>query len=160
MWFSIYAGNPPPPECKLIEQPVEVIEDRLNSLFEEPLEICSVLSGCKWVCGQDKRSFDLCTLFATDSQLHIAGNDKLNWLTSKQGQSHVELSLTQHMSNLVEVERISDCKYNINFLDETDNQCELWQLQFETASNAESSLKVIGKSWELLFGVPFSFSST
>lgn len=140
--------------------PVEVVDKRLKSLFDEPLEICSVLNGCQWVRGQDKRSFDLCTLFATDSQLHIAGNGKFNWLSSKNEQSQVEFSLTQQMSNLVEVERISDCKYNINFLDETENQCELWKLQFETESNAECCLQVIGKSWELLFGVPFTYSST
>lgn len=158
----LFLDNPPPPECKLIEKPVEVIEQRLNTLLDEPLKMCSVLSGCQWICGQDKRSIELCTLLATDSQLHISGNGKFNWLTSKQEQEQpqMELTLTQQMSNLVEVERITDCEYNVNFLDETENQCELWHLQFETPANAESCLQVIGKSWELLFGVPFSYSGT
>ncbi|KAH8404882.1 hypothetical protein KR222_008971 [Zaprionus bogoriensis] len=152
--------NPPTSDCEVIEQPLEVVAERLNTLISDPLKVCAVLSGCEWICGQEKRTFDVCTLFATDSQLHIAGNGKFNWLTMRQEQLQLELSLTQQMSNLVEVERITDCEFNVNFLDETENQCELWQLRFETPSSAECCLQAIGKSWELLFGVPFSYSAT
>jgi len=62
------------------------------------------------------------------------------------------------MSNLVDVERITDQKYVMNFSDETQNQCETWQLLFETHKNSTCCLNVIGKTWERLFGVPFSLS--
>lgn len=120
--------NPPPPGYKLIEKPVDVVEQRLNTLLDEPLKMCSLLSGCQCICGQDKHSFDQNALFATDSQLHISVNDEFNWLTNKQEQKQLEVTLTQQTSNLVEVERITDCEYNVNFLDETENQCELWHM--------------------------------
>ncbi|EDW03021.1 uncharacterized protein LOC6562802 isoform X2 [Drosophila grimshawi] len=154
------ADNPLPPECEVIQHPADEVRQRLSSLVTEPLKMCAMLSGCQWTCGQEKRSFELCTLLTTDTQLHIAGNGKFNWLTSNAEQVSIELSLTQQMSNLVEVERVTECEYNVNFLDETENKCELWHMQFETPTNAECCLKAIGQSWEQLFGVPFSFSGT
>ncbi|KAH8263490.1 hypothetical protein KR044_009551 [Drosophila immigrans] len=155
------ADNPLPPDCELIQEPSDAVRQRLNALLTEPLRMCTVLSSCQWICGQEKRSFEVCTMLTSDTQLHIAGNGRFNWLaTNEEQKPQLELSLTQQMSNLVEVERITDCDYKVNFLDETENQCELWHLQFETQANAECCLEVIGKSWEQLFGVPFSYSGT
>ncbi|XP_062121357.1 serine/threonine-protein kinase 11-interacting protein isoform X4 [Drosophila sulfurigaster albostrigata] len=153
------ADNPLPSNCELIQDPSDAVLQRLNALVTEPLKMCTVLSGCRWTCGQDKRNFEICTLLTSDTQLHVVGNGRFNWLTTNVEQKpQLELSLTQQMSNLVEAERVTDCEYKINFLDETENQCELWHLQFETQANAECCLDVIGKSWEQLFGVPFSYS--
>lgn len=139
----------------MIYEPSDVVRQRLCLLISEPLTMCAVLSGCQWTCGQDKRNLEVCTLLTSDSQLHIAGNGTFNWLaTNEQQQPPMKLTLTQQMSNLVEVERITDCEYKINFLDETENQCELWHVQFETLANAECCLNVIGKSWEKLLACP------
>ncbi|XP_051859201.1 serine/threonine-protein kinase 11-interacting protein isoform X2 [Drosophila albomicans] len=153
------SDNPLPSNCELIQDPSDAVLQRLNALITEPLKMCTVLSSCRWTCGQDKRNFEVCTLLTSDTQLHVVGNGRFNWLTTNVEQKpQLELSLTQQMSNLVEAERVTDCEYKINFLDETENQCELWHLQFETQANAEFCLDVIGKSWEQLFGVPFSYS--
>ncbi|XP_017859865.1 PREDICTED: uncharacterized protein LOC108611635 isoform X1 [Drosophila arizonae] len=155
------AENPLPKECEVIQHPSDVVRQRLTSLTAEPLKVCALLSGCRWTSGHEKRNFELCTLLTTDSQLFIAGNDKFNWLASdEEKEPPIELTLTQPMSNLVEVDRLSDIEYNINFLDETENKSEIWHLQFETLANAELCLNAIGKSWEELFGVPFSYSGT
>ncbi|EDW63525.2 serine/threonine-protein kinase 11-interacting protein isoform X3 [Drosophila virilis] len=157
--LAYLADNPLPDGCELIQHPTYEVRQQLKSLMGEPIRMCAVLSGCQWICVPEKRSFELCTLLTTDTQLHIAGNGKFNWLTANEEQP-IELTLTQQMSNLVEVERITDFEYNVNFLDETENKCELWHLQFETLANAECCLNAIGKSWEKLFGVPFSYSGT
>ncbi|KAH8377009.1 hypothetical protein KR093_002724 [Drosophila rubida] len=155
------ADNPLPSECELIHEPSNAVLQRLNELSTEPLTMCTVLSGCQWICGQEKRNFEVCTLLTSDTQLHIAGNGRFNWLaTNEEQRPQLELSLTQQMSNMVEVERITDCEYKVNFLDETEDLSELWHLHFETQANAEFCLGVIGKSWEQLFGVPFSYSET
>ncbi|XP_030240156.1 uncharacterized protein LOC115562564 isoform X4 [Drosophila navojoa] len=155
------AENPMSKECEVIQHPSDVVHQRLSSVVAEPLKVCALLSGCRWTSGQEKRNFELCTLLATDSQLFIAGSDKFNWLASnEEKQQPIELSLTQPMSNLVEVDRLSDIEYNVNFLDETENKSEIWHLQFETLANAEQCLNDIGKSWEELFGVPLSYTGT
>lgn len=151
--------NPLPKECEVIQQPSDVVRQRLSSLVAEPLKVCALLSGCHWTSGHENRSFEVCTLLTTDSQLFIAGD--VNWLSSnEEKQPPIEPSLTQPMSNLVEVDRLSDIEYNINFLNETENKSEIWHLEFETLANAELCLNAIGKSWEELFGVPFSYSGT
>ncbi|XP_023174986.2 serine/threonine-protein kinase 11-interacting protein isoform X2 [Drosophila hydei] len=155
------AENPLPKECEVIQHPSNEVIQRLSSLVAEPIKICAILSGCQWTSGQEEGHFELCTLITTDSQLHIAGNGKFNWMASnEERQPPIELSLTQQMSNLVEVDRLTDIEYNVNFLDETENKSEVWHLQFETLSNAELCLNAIGKSWEELFGVQFSYSGT
>lgn len=62
----------------------------------------------------------------------------------------------QQMCNLVDVERIDGRKYRMNFLDETQDRCELWACAFETDTCADSTMSAVSQSWEKLFGVPLS----
>ncbi|KAH8255673.1 hypothetical protein KR038_008440 [Drosophila bunnanda] len=127
----------------------------------EPLKMCALLPSCQWSCDQQKKSFVPCLLLITESHLYLSGNGKFAWLSEKSPEKAIpEISLTQPMSNLVDVEPATDEKYLINFIDDTENKCEIWQLDFETHDNAERCLNAIGQGWEKLFGVPFRYSGT
>ncbi|XP_068150803.1 serine/threonine-protein kinase 11-interacting protein isoform X2 [Drosophila tropicalis] len=155
-------GDKLPQECHFEHQPSTAIRDYLNSQQTEPFKICAILTSCQWTSGEEKRNFDLCTLLTTDNQLSIAGNGKFNWLSAGKQENllPMDISLSQPMSNLVEVERNTDDEYTISFIDDTQSKCEMWHLKFGTQTNAECCLKTIGQSWERLFGVPFSYSGT
>ncbi|XP_043662110.1 serine/threonine-protein kinase 11-interacting protein isoform X1 [Drosophila teissieri] len=154
--------NPLPEQCKLNHQPSPTISHQLETIASETVKMCSLIPSCQWICEQEKTSFEPSLLLITESHLYISGNGKFSWLSDKIQEKPIppELSLNQPLSNLVDVERITDQKYAINFIDETQNRCEIWQLQFETHANAACCLNVIGKGWEQLFGVPFSLSGT
>ncbi|ALC38352.1 CG9044 [Drosophila busckii] len=151
--------HPLPEECELVQQPAPEMRDYLASLLEEPLKVCTLLTSGQCCSTVDKHSFELCMLLTTDEHLYIAASGKFNWLTDGKTEP-MELTFSQPMSNLVVVERFNDCLLTFNFLDETDNRCDSWQLQFETAANAECCLNAIGQSWEQLFGVPLSYTGT
>ncbi|KAH8307860.1 hypothetical protein KR059_001139 [Drosophila kikkawai] len=151
--------NPLPEQTQLNIQPPP---NQLQSVeFGEPLKMCALLPSCQWSCDQEKKSFVPCLLLITESHLYLSGNGKFAWLSEKSPEKAIpELSLSQPMSNLVDVEPATDEKYLINFIDDTENKCEIWQLDFETHDNAERCLNAIGQGWEKLFGVPFSYSGT
>ncbi|KAH8281398.1 hypothetical protein KR054_000301 [Drosophila jambulina] len=144
-----------PEQCQLKIQPPA---NQLQSVaFGEPLKMCALLPSCQWSCDQQKTSFVPCLLLITESHLYLSGNGKFTWLSEK---AMPEISLSQPMSNLVDVEPAADKKYLVNFIDDTENKCEIWQLDFETHDNAERCLNAIGEGWEKLFGVPFRYSGT
>ncbi|KAH8249477.1 hypothetical protein KR032_009916 [Drosophila birchii] len=148
-----------PVQCQLNTQPPT---DQLQSVaFGEPLKMCALLPSCQWSCDEQKKSFVPCFLLITESHLYLSGNGKMAWLTEKSPEKAIpDISLSQPMSNLVDVEPATDEKYLINFIDDTENKCEIWQLDFETHDNAERCLNAIGQGWEKLFGVPFRYTGT
>ncbi|XP_043947528.1 serine/threonine-protein kinase 11-interacting protein isoform X4 [Drosophila biarmipes] len=155
--------NPLPEKCKLNYKPsTTALSNSLKTFASELVKMCSMLSSCQWIREQEKNCFEPCLLIITESHVFISVNLKLSWLSNKtQDKSmHPELTLRQPISNLVEVERITDQKYVMNFNDETQNKCEIWQLVFETHNNSTYCMNVIGTRWERLFGVPFSVSET
>ncbi|XP_061396733.1 dynein axonemal assembly factor 1 homolog [Musca vetustissima] len=156
-----FANNSLPSNCDLHYQPNELIVKRLNTaVMDEQLNMCSVLNGCEITCENAKRNFSICCLLTTDSRLYLS-SPKVGWLSASAAANvqhdtddDLELCVTQFMSNLVEVEHCSDNVFIINFLDETQDKCELWKCTFETAENANTCLNAINQSWEKLFGVP------
>lgn len=94
-------------------------------------------------------------LIVTENHLHILPSIE-TWLTAADRVSSFENQRTQLMSNLVDIEMLSDREVRINYLDETDDTCELWCCLFETADSASSTLNAIEQSWSKLFGVPLT----
>ncbi|XP_017099234.2 serine/threonine-protein kinase 11-interacting protein isoform X1 [Drosophila bipectinata] len=147
----------------LSQQGSEALNNYLQTIETEPVKVCALLPRCQWTCGQEQQSFEPCLLLTTATQLYISGKGKLTWLSAKKLDSSpppLEFNLIQPMSNLVDVDQISDLQYVINFIDETQNKCEIWQLHFETQTSAECCLNAVGQEWERLFGVPFSYMGT
>lgn len=152
--ITYFPDNSLPSACELKYQPGELILKRLSAaVIDEQLNMCSLLNGCEISCENAKRSFNICALLTTDSRLYLS-SDRIGWLSELDADSDIELCVTQFMSNLVEVERCSDNVFIINFLDETQDKCELWKCTFETNENAYTCLNAIAQSWEKLFGVP------
>ncbi|XP_036345886.1 uncharacterized protein LOC118755144 isoform X2 [Rhagoletis pomonella] len=149
-----FANNSLPSQCELKYQPSTELLKRLNNAVrDEQLKMCALLNGCTVTCGQAKRSLNNCTLLTTDTHLCISSS-KFDWLTTAAADAEMEICLTQLMSNLVEVEQVDANTFTINYLDETQDQTEIWQCTFETKENANSCLNAIAQSWEKLFGVP------
>ncbi|KAM7353334.1 uncharacterized protein ACRADG_005432 isoform 2-T3 [Cochliomyia hominivorax] len=149
-----FTDNALPSLCELKYQPAALLTKRLSAaVIDEQLNMCSLLNGCEISCENAKRSFNICCLLTTDSRIYLS-SEKLDWLYELDHDSDIELCVTQFMSNLVEVEYCSDNVFIINFLDETQDKCELWKCTFQTPENANTCLNSIAQSWEKLFGVP------
>uniref|UniRef100_A0A1B0AAH6 Uncharacterized protein n=1 Tax=Glossina pallidipes TaxID=7398 RepID=A0A1B0AAH6_GLOPL len=141
-----------PKYTERVSPAADIVKDSV--VGDEQLKMFCLLNGCYVTSNNAKRSFQLSGPFATDSRLYLTSN-KLMWLCAdNERDTDIELCVTQLMSNLVEIERPAENIALINFLDETQNKCELWRRYFETKDIADSFLKAIAQSWEKLFGVP------
>ncbi|KAH8297884.1 hypothetical protein KR018_000081 [Drosophila ironensis] len=158
-WLLYMQDNPLSAQCTLSPLPSPAISKCLEAIESDAVKMCAMLPRCQWSCNQEKKSFQACLLLTTESHLYLAGNGKFQWLLAP-SPPPMEFSLSQPMSNLVDMERISGQEYVIKFIDETQNRCEIWRLHFETQASAESCLNAVGQDWERLFGVPFTFLGT
>lgn len=66
----------------------------------------------------------------------------------------LQVAQEQPMTNLIEIDDITDTSFTIHYLDEINNRTELWRCTFETNSCLDSTFKAIAQSWEVLFQVP------
>ncbi|KAH8413939.1 hypothetical protein KR009_000637 [Drosophila setifemur] len=151
---------PLPVHCEISPHPSPTLINQLQVIFPEPVTMCTMLPRCQWTCEDKNQSFEPCLLLITNSYLYVSGSDKFSWLSTKNREKIPEPSLSQHMSNLVDMKRITDQEYMIKFIDETQNKCETWKICFETLASARCCLNAVGQGWEQLFGVPLSFSGT
>lgn len=95
-------------------------------------------------------------LVITENHLRVLAPTS-TWL-SEDAFSDIKCQYTQLMSNLVDVEQLSDREVRINYLDENTDTCELWTCLFETPESASSTLNAIEQSWSKLFGVPLTLT--
>lgn len=79
-------------------------------------------------------------------------NTNFNWLCDK---NSIDMEvINQPMTNLVELENVTESSFVLSFMDETDNTIEKWQFTFESRQRIFETLTIIGKIWEELFCVP------
>lgn len=127
----------------------------LLTAANEPLKMLAVLKTFTISTDGKDDIRKLIGLIVTENHLRILPSIE-TWLTATDRLTSFECQRTQLMSNLVDIEMLSDQEVRINYLDETDDTCELWCCEFETADSASSTLNAIEQSWSKLFGVPLT----
>lgn len=148
-------GNPLPSWCSLDYQTDEILaKNLLTAAVDEPLKMLAILNALTITANGKDTTRKLIGLIVTENHLRVLPSLE-NWLTLIDPVVF-ECPNTQLMSNLVDIEMLSDQEVRINYLDETDDTCELWSCQFETADSASSTLNAIEQSWSKLFGVPLT----
>ena len=94
------------------------------------------------------------TMLVTSEAIHLTTN--FNWLceniNDKLSSHHV--SLTQPMSNLVELENVTKTSCTLNFMDELENKVEKWKFVFESYPRIAKTLFAIDEIWSKIFSVP------
>jgi hypothetical protein len=65
-----------------------------------------------------------------------------------------EVTLTQPMNNLVQLENLTTKSFTLIFMDELENTIEKWRFVFESKSCIRSTLDTIDAIWQKIFSVP------
>lgn len=65
-----------------------------------------------------------------------------------------QVTLTQPMSNLVELENVTRASCTLNFMDELENKVEKWRFVFESYPRIAKTLYAIDDIWSQIFSVP------
>lgn len=94
------------------------------------------------------------TLLVTTDEIHFTTS--FRWLCDYYGDkmSNNHQTLTQPMSNLVELESVTKTTFTLNFMDELENTIEKWRLSFESYPRIARTLDTIDGIWQKIFCVP------
>lgn len=97
------------------------------------------------------------TLIVTNEAIILTTN--FQWLcdniNDKTINNNLAVTLTQPMSNLVELEDVTDTTFTLSFMDEVESTIEKWRLVFDSSFlRIASTLKTIDSIWQKIFCVP------
>ncbi|XP_058820320.1 uncharacterized protein LOC131682671 isoform X2 [Topomyia yanbarensis] len=153
-----FADNPLPEYCTFDYQSSELLTNKLGKVTNgEMLKILMVVNFCDVLSNDELQSVQLCTLLLTDNHLYLAANIK--WL-NESSKYPIEPKYTQLMTNLNELENINGLSCRLHFMDEQEDKCETWRIDFATDTAKESTVTTICSSWEQIFGVPLISSTS
>lgn len=101
-----------------------------------------------------KTEFECGTLLVTEEAIHLTTN--FNWLCEYVADKDPNnlSSMTQPMSNLVELENVTKNNFTLNFMDELENTIEKWRFEFESYPRIAPTLEAIDEIWRKIFCVP------
>lgn len=92
-------------------------------------------------------------LFVTAESIHMSTN--FNWLCDNISERFGDqITLTQPMSNLVELENVTMTSFTLSFMDELENTIEKWRFTFESYPRIANTLEIIDSIWREIFCVP------
>lgn len=114
----------------------------------------AILNECKITSDDNNEALEYATFITTETHLYVT-TSKYGWLMEKSDQN-VAIERSQLMSNLVDVDNVTETSFCINFLDEINDRTELWKCSFDTKSCLDSTFNAIAQSWEKLFQVPLA----
>lgn len=114
----------------------------------------AILNSCRITSDHLNETYEHVAFITTDSYLYLT-TSKYGWLMEKFDYV-LDIAQSQLMTNLVDIDNVTDTSFTINFLDEINNRTELWECTFETNSSLDSTFKAIAQSWEEYFKVPLA----
>lgn len=155
IFFIYHLDNPLPQYCTLEYQISERLSQKLLTITNNvQFKMLAILNECKITSDDINETLEYVTFITTETNLYVS-TSKYGWLMEKSDQN-VEIAQTQLMTNLVDVNNITETSFCINFLDEINDRTELWKCSFETKSCLDSTFNAIAQSWEKLFQVPLA----
>lgn len=99
-----------------------------------------------------KASFGIGVIFVTSESIHLTTD--FSWLCDNSERFLGQATLTQPMSNLVELENVTRTSFTLSFMDELENTIEKWRFTFESYPRIAHTLEIIDSIWREIFCVP------
>lgn len=100
-----------------------------------------------------KTNFKFGTLVITADAIHMTTN--FHWLCDyATDKNPSNSSMTQPMSNLVELENVTRNSFTFSFMDELENTIEKWRFEFESYPRIARTLETVDEIWQKIFCVP------
>uniref|UniRef100_A0A182N8Q6 LKB1 serine/threonine kinase interacting protein 1 N-terminal domain-containing protein n=1 Tax=Anopheles dirus TaxID=7168 RepID=A0A182N8Q6_9DIPT len=144
--------NPLPQYCTVDYQPSDLLSGKLRKAAKgEQVKMVMVINFCDVLLDDDLESVQLSTLLVTENNLMLTSD--IRWLNESSAYP-VEPRFSQLMTNIVELEDVTELSCRLNYVDEQEEKYETWRLDFATTSAKESTVSTICHLWEKIFGVP------
>lgn len=158
--FLLHISNNLPETCAIDYHVSEFLAKKLTALSEgDKIEMFGILRSCEIQTDDSKTFRDYCLVVVTATTFYLGRSYR--WLFPSPSplvpvDCSIEVVHKQDMTNLVEYKKMSNVKYVLYFLDDSNDKCENWEVVFETETFGESTLMAICSAWEKLFEVPLT----
>lgn len=151
--FQLLSDQKVPATCKLDLQASEELQHKLQKLAEKKqIKLLAIFRSVE-ISSEDVKNELKCGCFlVTDTHLYLTKSD-FSWMYENSMQE-IPVHLKQPMTNLVELDAVTESTFILNFMDETEDRTESWKFEFETKSCIDNTLASIDSIWSKLFGVP------
>lgn len=91
-------------------------------------------------------------MLVTKEAIHLVTN--FRWLFDNVEIGNNNDILTQPMTNLVELDNLTNSSFTLNFMDELENTIEKWRFAYESYTRIGKTLEVIDGIWQQIFCLP------
>lgn len=148
---------------EIIHESSEALNTNLMRITDNnELKYLSIFKSCNTsICssqdadtleGTPLKSLKYGMMLVTTEAIHLVTNFK--WLCDNAEVASNEDILTQPMTNLVELDNLTNHSFTLNFMDELENTIEKWRFTYESYSQISKSLEVIDGIWMEIFKMP------
>jgi hypothetical protein len=147
---------------EIIKEPSKVINDRLMTITKHnQIRYMSIFIACKISLSSSTesstdsneatpiRTLSYGTMLVTNEAIHLLTNFK--WLSEENHQS-CEI-LTQPITNLVELDNLTNSSYTLIFMNELENTIEKWRFSYDSYSRICKTLYEIDEIWKQIFSL-------
>ncbi|KAL5282214.1 STK11IP family protein [Megaselia abdita] len=138
--------------CRLYRD--ECLEKLKSGTDKSDIEMLTIINNVGIVNDKIATNFDTTVLYLTNDNLFLMDpTTDFHWLIPNYKYNLTSNIASQSLTNLVEINNVSDNRFSLCFLEETLNKLEVWDCMFETKGSMEYCLLKIDNSWSALFGV-------
>lgn len=147
---------------EIIKNPSKSLNEKLmNITGSNELKCLSVFKSCNTsICSSQSsdieeeakplKSLNIGMMLVTNEAIHLVTN--FRWLCEDNSLINDEI-LTQPMTNLVELDNLTNSSFTLNFMDELENTIEKWRFTFESYSRIVKTLEIIDEIWKQIFSL-------
>lgn len=124
------------------------------ALFQSCVTSMNSATGTDPSQDEPKLKVDVGILIVTTESIHLTTN--FHWLCENIGDKMLSnrVTITQPMSNLVELENVTKTTFTLCFMDELENTLEKWNLVVDSYPRIARTLECIDEIWQKIFCVP------
>jgi hypothetical protein len=127
-------------------------QEKIFKITNHDDPIVMVVYKSVFVSSDVKTEIKTGCFIVTETDLYLTKSD-FQWIYENL-EEDIPLFTRQPMTNLVELEGVTNSTFILNFMDETEDRTESWKFEFETKLCIDNTLKSISKVWEKVFGMP------
>lgn len=147
---------------EIIQESSQALNKKLMRITDNnELKYLSIFKSCNTSIGsaQDAdtvegtplKSLGYGMMLVTTEAIHLVTN--FRWLCENAVVNNDDI-LTQPMTNLVELDNLTNSSFTLNFMDELENTIERWKFTYESFSRIGKTLETIDGIWRQIFCLP------
>jgi hypothetical protein len=95
--------------------------------------------------------------FITSEAIHVSTD--FHWIcenisnNNNNKNENSSVTLTQPMTNLIELQKVTQTSFELNFMDDSEKTVEKWTFTYDSYARIAELLEILDKIWKKVFGM-------